>query len=216
MVLLGPDKLSASVHPSEDDGRQPFVVGDRAKATHTNPTCLPDEFLLDLQPIFQIRHPGLMFPSMVRTDQKAIPGVKASDLKCAAMLTLRWSRALYDWYDNNTQAVKPRVIDADDIMNSPAAVRKLCVQTGLDPDAVQYKWDTWEEKDPMKATFLSTIRTSNGILPGMDSRNFDIEEERTKWKAEFGDEEGEHLTRLVYAAMPDYEYLLSRRTQAET
>jgi len=206
------------VHPSEaNNGKAHFMASEStngAKATHTNPTCLPDEFLLDLQPIFQIRHPGLMFPSMVRTDQKAMPGVKPSDLKVTAMLSLRVSRALYDWYDNNTKATKPRIIDADDIMNSPEAVRELCLQTGLDPDAVQYKWETWEEADPMKATFLATIRTSNGILPGMDSQKLDIEEERTKWKAEFGEEEGEYLARKVYAAMPDYEYLLARRTQA--
>lgn len=143
-----------------------------------------------------------------------MPGVKASDLKCTAMLTLRVSRALYDWYDNNPKATKPRVIDADDIMNSPGAVRELCLQTGLNPDAVQYKWDTWEETDPMKAAFLSTIKSSNGILPGMGSQGLDIEEERMKWKAEFGEEEGEYLTKMVYDAMPDYEYLLARRTQA--
>jgi hypothetical protein len=58
------------------------------------------------------------------------------------VLTLKHSRALYDWYCKHGSkfGITPRVIDADDIMNNPAAVRQLCEQTGLSADDVQYEW----------------------------------------------------------------------------
>ena len=106
----------------------------------------------------------------------------------------------------------PQVIDADDIIHDRAAVRHVCLQTGLDPDAVMYEWETREEKDPRKAAFLSTIYASKGIIPGLAAKGLDFETERAKWREEFGVEDGEDLARFVQEAMADYEYLLSRRT----
>lgn len=216
LLLQGPDQLVASAFPEDAATVDRLVVGAEQFGAHTartNPTCLPDDFLLDLQPIFQIRHPALMFPSMVRAQAKGMPGTTVSTKRVTAMLTLRMSRSLYDWYDGNMKATAPKVIDADDIMNSPATVRQLCTETGLDPDAVQYEWETREEKDPLKAVFLSTLGKSTSIVPGLTSSGLDLDKEKTKWKAEFGNEEGEHLARLVDAAMPDYRYLLERRVR---
>lgn len=99
-------------------------------------------------------------------------------------------------------------------MNNPAAVRQLCVEVDLDPEAVQYEWETPpEETDPRKAAFLSTINASQGIKKGLDAKSIDIEQEKIKWQAEFGEEDAEDMARFVYDAMPDYEYLLKRRVR---
>jgi hypothetical protein len=169
-----------------------------------------------MQPIFQIRHPALMFPSMVRAQASIMSDTSTRHPRVYSTLTLRHSRALFDWYLKNASSErKPRVIDADDIMSHPSAVRQLCTQTGLDPDAVQYEWDEVHEEDPLMARFKSTINASKGIIKGMDARSLDIEAEKTKWTAEWGEEEAENLAKYVKDAMSDYNYLLAHRTRGE-
>jgi hypothetical protein len=215
MLLTGPEKLYASVHGEEADSLLPSE-SESPESSHTNPTSLPDRFLFSVQPIFQIRHPALMFPSMLRAQSRVMPDTDTRNPRLYCSLTLRHSRALYDWYLANESKTgrKPWIIDADDIMNNPAAVRQLCTETNLDPDAVQYEWEEKHEPDVLKASFLSTINQSKGILKGLDARDLDIEIEKTKWKAEFGDRIGEEMAEFVYKAMPDYEYMLSQPTRA--
>lgn len=167
-----------------------------------------------MHPVFQIRHPALMFPSFLRAQSKVMGRVHPKTPTIGACLHLHFSRDLYDWYANHPRALPPKVIDADDIMNNPAAVRQLCVEVDLDPEAVQYEWETPpEETDPRKAAFLSTINASQGIKKGLDAKSIDIEQEKIKWQAEFGEEDAEDMARFVYDAMPDYEYLLKRRVR---
>jgi hypothetical protein len=212
LFLSGPDKLFARTYGKDEVEQLVVYERDAPKSTHTNPTSMPDSLLLSLQPIFQIRHPVLMFPSMLRAQIKVAGHARPRELRVTATLTLRHSRDLFDWYLKHGGEVKPKVIDADDIINDRAAVRQLCIETGMDPDAVQYEWEIREEKDPHKAIFLSTINASTGIIPGLASRGLEIETEKVKWKAEFGDEDGEDLAKFVHDAMPDYNYLLSQRT----
>lgn len=181
---------------------------------HTNPSTVPDHILLRLQPIFQIRHPALMFPSFIRAQRDSFtPDMQPSSNLGKLTLTLRHSRELYDWYlEKSPSDRKPRVIDADDIMNDKEAVRQLCIQTGMDPDAVQYEWNERTEEDPFKKRFLATINSSKGIIPGLAAKGLDIEVEKGKWKKEFGEQGGEDLAKFVYDAMPDYNYLRSQRT----
>ncbi|KAF1829988.1 hypothetical protein BDW02DRAFT_573478 [Decorospora gaudefroyi] len=216
IFLAGPDKLFASLYP--DDDPPAMVVRQRhepPESVHTNPTSLPDSFMLSLQPIFQIRHPALMFPSMIRAMRD--PDIRTPPFGSSAKvtLTLGHSRALYDWYLAHGGELTPRIIDADDIMNDRAAVRRLCIETGLDPDAVQYEWEEKHLEDPIQARFLSTISKSKGILPGLGSKGLNIETEKEKWKKEFGDKDGETLAGYVSDAMDDYNYMLSRRTRGE-
>jgi hypothetical protein len=202
-LLSGPDKIFASVHGGE------AVREPNTSPARTNPTSLPDDFLLSVQPIFQIRHPALMFPSFIRAQGRVMENTNTQNPRVYVSLTLRHSRDLYDWYVRNEDKTgrKPRIIEADDIMNNRAAVRQLCLETGLDPDAVQYEWEERNESNPLKASFLSTINSSKGIVKGLDSTHLDIETEKVKWKKEFGDQTGEELAGYVYRAMPDYEYL---------
>ncbi|KAF2854783.1 hypothetical protein T440DRAFT_464924 [Plenodomus tracheiphilus IPT5] len=214
VIIMGPNQMLKAAYGEADD-RAPIVLRNRneAEPVHTNPSSLPDSVLLSLQPIFQIRHPILMFPSMLRSQCK----MKMSenlDRRVRTTLSLRFSRELYDWYLKQGEEMSPKVIDADDIMSNKAVVRQLCLETGLDPDAVQYEWATREEPDPMKKVMTDKIISSTGILPGLEARGLDLETEKKKWKAEFGDEDGELLAKYVQDAMPDYEYLYSQRVHS--
>lgn len=212
MHLSGPEKMFTHVYSS--DKVEPLRLHERGlvNSSYTNPTSLPDSVLLSMRPIIQIRNPILMYPSMVRAVSKAMGPMHPGQPMLAFILTLRHSRTLYDWYANHGGNLQPQVIDADDIINDKAAVRHVCLMTGLDPDSVVYEWEEREEPDPRKAAFLSTINASKGIIPGLAARGVDFETEKEKWKAEFGEEDGEDLAKAVLESMADYKYLLSKRT----
>ena len=59
---------------------------------------------------------------------------------------------------------------------------------------------------------MSTIYTSKGIIPSLAAQGVDLETEKEKWKAEFGEEDSEDLAKAVLESMADYKYLLSKRT----
>lgn len=59
------------------------------------------------------------------------------------------------------------------------------------------------------------INASKGIIKGLGARSLDIESKKIKWKAEFGEEEAGRLAKFVNDAMPDNNYLLSRRTRVK-
>ncbi|CAG5186754.1 uncharacterized protein ALTATR162_LOCUS11694 [Alternaria atra] len=220
LFLSAPDKISSSAYPGDNP---PLLTVYRRNEPHdantiyTNPTSVPDSFLLSLQPIFIIRHPILMFPSMLRTQKGWRPDPHPSSPYCRIFLNLRHSRALYDWYlEHGASAdIMPRVIDADDIMLNPAAERQLCEQTGLHADNVQYEWDERKIETPRQARFLGTISASRGIKPGLEAKGKSLEEEREKWVQEFGEEDAEDLARFVNDAMEDYKYLHSKRTTGD-
>ncbi|KAG9185529.1 hypothetical protein G6011_06860 [Alternaria panax] len=218
IFLSAPDKVFSSIYP--DDNPPPLTVHQRTgpkDVAHTNPTSVPDKLLLSLQPIFQIRHPILMFPSMLRAQRDWKTDARPRSLYCRATLTLKHSGALYDWYakQGSRAGIILRVIDADDIMNNPAAVRQLCEQTGLSADDVQYSWEERTVENPLMARFLSTINASKGIKPGLRAEGMTLEGEKRKWVEEFGEEDAEDLVRFVSDAVPDYEYLHSRRTMGD-
>ncbi|EUC42049.1 hypothetical protein COCMIDRAFT_104562 [Bipolaris oryzae ATCC 44560] len=218
VFLSAADKLLGRIY--KDDNVAPLVLHERgvapSKSSHTNPTSLPDSFLLKFQPIFQIRNPILMFPSLVRAQMDVKVAGRPRDPICQIMLQLRDSRTLYDWYAAQTThtGITPRVIDADDVMNDAASMRKLCLQTGLDPDAIVYEWEERVVEDPMQARFLSTLAKSKGVVKGLDAKGKSVEGEMEKWVEEFGREDAEELARSVEKAMGDYEYMYSRRTVA--
>ncbi|KAF1915288.1 hypothetical protein BDU57DRAFT_518183 [Ampelomyces quisqualis] len=214
--LRDPTKFFSALYPTDTPNLPSLNLHERnvppSTSARTNPTSLPDSFLLSMQPIFQIRHPALMFPSMYRALKTRFVQTTSEPL-VAAILTLSHSRALYDWYTTHAPASRlPRVIDADDIMNSPAAVRRLCEQTGLSAEHVLYEWDERAAEDPVKKVFLSTIYASKGIVKGKDASALNVAAEREKWVGEWGVDDAQGIARFVDEAMADYEYLHSRRT----
>lgn len=213
--MYGPDYLFRIAQGK--DGTPPFCVHSEhdPNPKRTNPTCVPDEVLMSMQPIFQIRHPGLMFPSMARAETDTGKADGPADVRVHIFSHLWYSRQLYEWYQNTPGAPTPKVISADDIMNRPEVVRQLCVEVGLDPEAMQYEWETREAPKGNKdiERFASTIYASKGILPGYDSSSFDLEEKRAMWRGEFGEKAGDMLAKQVQEAMPDYEWLMERRVK---
>ena len=218
VFLYGPDTVWNLFYPNQQSGDFTVSATKTAStapsATRTNPTCLPDSDLLAFRAVFQIRNPMLMVPSMVRA-AKATP--LPYDIKFDPCLSLRYSRELFDWYQSQasttsslSSASASLVIDADDIMKRPEVVEKMCRLVGLDADALQYSWGTEQEAHPVKSRFKSTINSSTGIVPGLDSGSMELETERVKWIEELGDDEGTLLYDAVVKAMPDYYYLKSK------
>lgn len=214
IFLQSPEQIVSFLFGNDDAEPLRLQLRDEPTSTHTNPSSVPDRFLLSMQPVFQIRHPALAFPSMMRAQSDVLENTSTRNPRTWSSMEFKHSRALYDWYCENAGKMQPRIIDADDIMNDPATVRQLCIDTGLDPDAIQYEWEVRHMDHPVHSRMLSTIYASKGIVKGKDARGLDIEEEKVKWKAEWGDEEGENMAKIVYGAMPDYEYLLSRRVRS--
>jgi hypothetical protein len=58
---------------------------------------------------------------------------------------------------------------------------------------------------------LSTLSASTGIIKDKTPTAVDVDAEVKQWKEEFGEEVAAKLETLVRDAMPDYEYLRSRR-----
>ncbi|KAI0854503.1 hypothetical protein F4860DRAFT_120365 [Xylaria cubensis] len=186
-----------------------------------NYTSLPDEFLKTWYPTFLIRHPALMFPSLYRTAQKGVEmdGKGRSrpepyEVEC----TLKFARALYDFYSNHfgKNSQWPVLLDADDIMKTPEIVMKYATLVGLDPEKLKFSWEkmSQEQIDKMRSAekvMLSSINASTGVDKGKIAGNINIDVEAEKWRKEFGEDGGSKLERWVRAAMPDYEYLRSKR-----
>jgi hypothetical protein len=57
----------------------------------------------------------------------------------------------------------------------------------------------------------TTINASAGIVEGKTSAGLDLDTKISQWKVEFGEEVGIQLEELVRDAMPDYEFMLSRK-----
>ncbi|TVY20821.1 hypothetical protein LARI1_G000914 [Lachnellula arida] len=216
--------LSKFVFPERELEETAWTVGGSGVETRSpnNLTVLPDGFLESFFPIILIRHPALAFPSSLRV----ISDLKGEKSKMGqrAIMTWKWSRALYEFYwehfskaDLPAQDVTwPIVIDADDIINHPQTVVRLYEITGLDKTKLRFEWEAATEqemtdKERHIKVMGSSILASTGVMKDKVADNLDIDVEAEKWRAEFGDDEGVELEKLVRQAMPDYEFLKSKR-----
>ncbi|KAI9924674.1 hypothetical protein ASPWEDRAFT_40764 [Aspergillus wentii DTO 134E9] len=202
----------------------------------SNHTILPDEYLRTWQLAFIIRHPALVFASLYRAMNKMSTGglfdPKAVKATLVTNMTLRWTRLLCDWCSEQPDT-EPVIIDANDVIHNPKAVIRFCELTGLDSSALKFKWDSKKPEEPAHAVggedtpedekaahraasgiMLSTLRESSGVVKSKAPDTVDIEAEAKKWKEEFGEEMGAMIEKAVWDAMPDYEYLLTKRVQA--
>jgi hypothetical protein len=62
-----------------------------------------------------------------------------------------------------------------------------------------------------EAVMLSTLLGSTGVIKDKTPTVVDVAAEAKQWKEEFGEELAYMLETTVRDAMPDYEYLRSRR-----
>ena len=226
----GPE--STTQQPSDwsvDPGPEAFNEKMAGVQSDGNVTFLPDRFLRAWKPIFLIRSPVAAFPSFYRASAE-LDFLNKGDV-IPTFLTLHWNRTLYDWFKeqsattttaHNGNAHKdedaswPVVLDADDIMTEPGVLLRLCEITGLDATKLRYSWDQankekMENMNPMEKCMLSSLLASSGIDKSKTAASLNIETEARKWREEFGEERGAILEKYVRDAMPNYEYLKSKR-----
>ncbi|KAA8649377.1 hypothetical protein EYZ11_005637 [Aspergillus tanneri] len=193
-----------------------------------NETLLSDSFLKTWKPSFLIRHPALAFPSYYR----AVVRIGGEDYARSSrmrrynryMMTLRWTRQLYDFYADHFAATEsaqgscndcnlwPLVLDADDVITHPTVVAKFCDLVGLDATKLKFKWEKErQERSPREKAMMSTIDESTGVNPSKATGCVDIDKEAARWKTEFGEDIGQMIDTFVREAMPDYMFLRSKR-----
>lgn len=192
-----------------------------------NPTLLSDEFLLTWQPVFLIRHPALTIPSLFRAygDIGPIDDSACEAAEMRVKTTFRFSRQLFDWYvgrfeqPSKQEGFRPIVIDAVDAINDQQLVRKFAEMVGLDTNRLIFNWSKVSQQDGGKIgdvvseRMRSTIDSSTGIIKTKAPQDLDISAEANAWRDEFGQEHAQLIETWVREAMPDYEYLRSRRLQ---
>ena len=198
--------------------------GPRHTFSRHNRTLFPDEYLRTWRMVFIIRHPALAWPSMYRAMQKLTElQFLDEDRKFGASLanmSLVWIRELFDWSLQETKTV-PLVMDAHDLIHSPATVLRFCEAAGLDTSVVQFEWGATGPmvkgntvEDQTARIMASTLAASKGIVKDKAPATVDIKTEAEKWRAEFGEEAAGMIEKAVWDAMPDYEYLREKRVQA--
>ncbi|GBF65652.1 hypothetical protein TMEN_8370 [Trichophyton mentagrophytes] len=240
-ILLEPSSQTKFMFKTNDVKEAPLTLdvpqGSEIVRTPGNQTIFSDEFLLTWKPVFLIRHPALMFPSfyrcmddfrkMKKEDIGTTGSLEAGKPDLPIYMSLHNIRSMFDWYNEKLQQIGssstaqpwPIVIDADDVMADETVVQKLADIIGLDRNHLKFTWDPVSEEqskkyDPMAKRMLSSLNASNGIMKDKLAANIDIEAEAPKWKAEFGEIDGDKIYKWVKEAMPDYEYLKSRRLTA--
>ncbi|KAI0150747.1 hypothetical protein GGR57DRAFT_471424 [Xylariaceae sp. FL1272] len=195
---------------------------DNPTRSDNNMTSFPDEFLRTWHPTFLIRHPAAQLPSLLRTalsDEGQMDGTRRGQREpYAAETTMKWVRSLYDFYRTHfgENSIWPIVLDADDVMLQPRLVAKYAEMAGLDKSKLKFSWEEAskekiEKMSTAEKIMQSSINASTGVNMGKVAGNVDIEKEAAKWREEFGDECGRKLEKWVREAIPDYEFLRSKR-----
>lgn len=197
---------------------------DNPTRSALNLTSMPDEFLKTWQPTFLIRHPAMMLPSLYRTCEgfKVDGFQRPNNEPMVVERTMRWIRTLYDFYDGyyGDDGQWPLVLDADDIMKHPELVAKYAQLAGLDPGKLRFSWDKASEEQvsalpQVQQRMLSSINTSSKVDHSKIAGDIDIDKEAVKWREEFGEDAGRNLEQWVRDALPDYQFLHSRRLRPE-
>ncbi|PLB52329.1 hypothetical protein P170DRAFT_472232 [Aspergillus steynii IBT 23096] len=186
-----------------------------------NDTLFSDDFLKTWKPAFLIRHPAAAFPSYYRALSKVSgPEFVQSDQGWKAYqkaMSLRWVYKLYNFYVQHfskcrdDQASWPVVIEADDIINQPEILIKLCEITGLDSSRIRLTWEKSTSELPGVQVFHGTLLESTKIDTSKAVGDVDLEKESAKWQGEFGEHIGRRIEAYVREAMPDYLFLKSKR-----
>lgn len=179
----------------------------------SNPTVLPTPFLRSVTPVFLIRHPALVFESILRVSGPTM-GAEITDEEFPVEASLRWLRILYDLYAD--RGMRPLVLNADEIIAHPTIMQRLCEQLQLDAAGVRFEWDAVptsviEGQSSYQQHFFSTIQSSSGVRSDKHSAahgpELDLDVVTGQWQDVYGEPTAAALRSYVDAAMPDYEYL---------
>lgn len=196
--------------------------GGRVGKSELNVTCIPDDFLLrEVRPTFLIRHPCLVFPSLLRTalTNQSREAVLREELAHRWECTYHWTLSLYRFYVQHPSferesreegVLYPIVIDAADL-GGRELLRKYASAVGLEKEKMLFEWEAARGEDP--TGLKQTIMKSTGIVKaklGADVK-FDLTEEKRGWETEFGEVLAERLFMLASSSMRDYEELRAVR-----
>ncbi|MCJ1368503.1 hypothetical protein MMC16_007647 [Acarospora aff. strigata] len=181
----------------------------------TNPTIFPDSFLKSWKPVFLIRHPAPTFESWYRAESGAWH-IDLSDKSWSFFTSFQYSRQLYDWFLSNStdESSMPIVIDADDILDKSSTIKKLCSSLGMDTQHIPDKWHVIQAPENAgcrESKFMGDYWNSTSIDSSKSSRGLDMAAKYTKWQADFGPDVANELLNIVEKAMPDYNYLKSKK-----
>lgn len=236
-------RVSGGPEPRDDEGYQDMKVKSSSPSPPgcsklpSNTTFLPNDSLLTWMPAFLIRHPAKAFPSYYRMmtafREERPEAMQGMESELTAMMTLKWMRKLFDWYasawEQDSGALRPQfraplpggskpiVLDADDIISAPeATMGQFCDIVGLDPNKLQFSWDSGAQESIVqerKSTLItrSTLFSSTGVIRSNMSGGIKLDEEVAKWKKEFGEAAATKLEKAVRDSMPDYEYLKAHK-----
>lgn len=216
-LLNHPFYESELTHGRDTTIGEPTVLKNDATGPRSplNKTVLSDEMLKSFKPLFLIRHPALSLASMYRAarSDEFQRGSKEPDVTERSSI---WIRSLFDFYEAHQPGEPPLVLDADDMMTSPELVMKYVKLVGLDPDKLRFSWEKASPEEISKQSIiaqkmLSSLNASDKVNLEKVGGNIDIDAEAQKWRAEFGDVDAAKLESWVRAAMPDYEYMRSKR-----
>lgn len=146
------------------------------------------------------------------------------------LLSLRPVRNLYDWYRSQYEALGQRngteesdasmlpiVLDASDVIQHPKVVWEYAKLIGLNTTKVRSEWNAFTpeqfaaQPNEMVKVFARTLTTSTGLVKERAPVDVDIEVEAKQWREQWGEEVAKMLEDAVKEAMPDYEYLVSKR-----
>ncbi|KAM0549201.1 hypothetical protein ACHAPJ_009510 [Fusarium lateritium] len=216
LLLNHPFYESEFAHGKGTTVGEPTVLGS-GKRSVLNKTVLSDELLRTFKPTFLIRHPALTLASMYRAARSDALNREHKEPSLVEQSSI-WIRTLFDFYQaqHDNGGERPLVLDADDMMTSPELMLKYAKVAGLDPDKLRFSWEkatqeALNEMSAMAKMMLSSLNASDKVDLGKVAGDIDIDKEAAKWRNEFGDEGGDKLESWVRAAMPDYEYMRSKR-----
>ena len=108
----------------------------------------------------------------------------------------------------------PIVIDADDILDKSSTIKKLCSSLGMDTQHIPDKWHVIQAPENAgcrESKFMGDYWNSTSIDSSKSSRGLDMAAKYTKWQADFGPDVANELLNIVEKAMPDYNYLKSKK-----
>ena len=108
----------------------------------------------------------------------------------------------------------PIVVEADDMLEKSSTIMKLCSSLGMDTQYIPDKWDVIQAPDNAgrrELSFMDDYWKSTSIDRSKSSRGLDMVAKYTKWQADFGPEIANELLIIVEKAMPDYNYLKSKK-----
>ncbi|KAF9261018.1 hypothetical protein L218DRAFT_906236 [Marasmius fiardii PR-910] len=204
--------LVNDVHPAIlDETLESTPNVNTRMGTASNPTFLPDPFLVNITPLFTIRHPTSVVSSIAKAMINSL-GAGPNDPGIRLASTLRWPRILFDLFkESGREAI---VIDGDELVNDTQnQMRKLCALIGVDESRIQYEWAPKASHTPMdvehnEQIYLKTIYESTGVIK--DKGKVEppaLEDEVRRWTVEYGEDIALKLKGYVEEAMDDYNYL---------